>query len=108
MTLAVDDPAAAAAAYGRFTGTTPIPRSGGVDIPGKRATIRLISPEQAAVEFAEATGKRAAIGSLDQIDGLVAGTSGTFRINLNGAITPPLPFDIIPNGGVFTASPSAK
>jgi carbamate kinase len=32
---------------------------------------------QAAVEFAAATGKRAAIGSLDQIDGLVAGTSGT-------------------------------
>ncbi|HYI21804.1 MAG TPA: carbamate kinase [Candidatus Limnocylindrales bacterium] len=31
----------------------------------------------AAVEFAEATGKRAAIGSLDEIDGLVAGTSGT-------------------------------
>jgi carbamate kinase len=32
---------------------------------------------QAAVEFAETTGKRAAIGSLDQIDGLVAGTAGT-------------------------------
>jgi carbamate kinase len=32
---------------------------------------------QAAVEFAEATGKRAAIGSLDQIDGLVDGTAGT-------------------------------
>ena len=32
---------------------------------------------QAAMEFAEATGKRAAIGSLDQIDGLVAGTAGT-------------------------------
>jgi carbamate kinase len=31
----------------------------------------------AAVEFARATGKRAAIGSLEQIDGLVAGTAGT-------------------------------
>ena len=31
----------------------------------------------AAREFAEATGKRAAIGSLEQIDGLVAGTAGT-------------------------------
>ena len=31
----------------------------------------------AAVEFATATGKRAAIGSLEQIDGLVAGTAGT-------------------------------
>jgi carbamate kinase len=32
---------------------------------------------QAAAEFAAATGKRAAIGSLEQIDGLVAGTAGT-------------------------------
>jgi len=31
----------------------------------------------AAAEFARATGKRAAIGSLEQIDGLVAGTAGT-------------------------------
>jgi carbamate kinase len=31
----------------------------------------------AAVEFVEATGKRAAIGSLDDIDRLVAGTAGT-------------------------------
>jgi carbamate kinase len=31
----------------------------------------------AAREFAAATGKRAAIGSLEQIDGLVAGTAGT-------------------------------
>ena len=31
---------------------------------------------QAAVEFAAATGKRAVIGSLDEIDGLVAGTAG--------------------------------
>jgi carbamate kinase len=32
---------------------------------------------QAAVEFAAARGKRAVIGSLEQIDGLVAGTAGT-------------------------------
>jgi carbamate kinase len=32
---------------------------------------------QAATEFAEATGRRAAIGSLEQIEGMVAGTSGT-------------------------------
>jgi carbamate kinase len=32
---------------------------------------------QAAVEFASATGKRAVIGSLEDIDGLVAGTAGT-------------------------------
>jgi carbamate kinase len=32
---------------------------------------------QAATEFAEATGKRAAIGSLEQIEGMVAGTAGT-------------------------------
>ena len=32
---------------------------------------------EAAAEFATETGKRAAIGSLDQIDGLVAGTAGT-------------------------------
>lgn len=31
----------------------------------------------AAREFVAATGRRAAIGSLDQIDGLVAGTAGT-------------------------------
>jgi carbamate kinase len=31
----------------------------------------------AAVEFVEATGKRAAIGSLDDIDRLVAGSAGT-------------------------------
>jgi carbamate kinase len=29
------------------------------------------------VEFATASGKRAVIGSLEQIDGLVAGTAGT-------------------------------
>ena len=32
---------------------------------------------QAAAEFAGSTGRRAAIGSLEQIDGLVAGTAGT-------------------------------
>jgi carbamate kinase len=31
----------------------------------------------AAAEFVRATGRRAAIGSLEQIDGLVAGTAGT-------------------------------
>jgi carbamate kinase len=31
----------------------------------------------AANEFVEATGGRAVIGSLDDIDGLVAGTAGT-------------------------------
>jgi carbamate kinase len=31
----------------------------------------------AAAEFARGTGRRAAIGSLDQIEGLVAGTAGT-------------------------------
>jgi len=31
----------------------------------------------AAVEFVTATGRRAAIGALDDIDGLVAGTAGT-------------------------------
>ena len=52
VTLALDDPVAAALAYGRFTGTTPVPRPGGMDVPGARATIRLISPEQAVLEFA--------------------------------------------------------
>ena len=31
----------------------------------------------AAAEFVEATGKRAAIGSLEQLDAIVAGTAGT-------------------------------
>jgi carbamate kinase len=31
----------------------------------------------AAAEFVRATGKRAAIGSLEQIEGLVAGSAGT-------------------------------
>ena len=31
----------------------------------------------AATEFVEATGKRAAIGSLEQLDAMVAGTAGT-------------------------------
>jgi carbamate kinase len=35
----------------------------------------------AAAEFARATGRRAAIGSLDEIDGLVAGTAGTNVVN---------------------------
>ncbi len=52
MTIAIDDPAAAAAAYARVTGTTPVPRSTGVDIPGPRATIRLITPAEAAVDYA--------------------------------------------------------
>ena len=52
VTLAVDDPAAAATAYGRCAGTTPVQRPDSIDIPGKRATIRLLSPEQAAVEYA--------------------------------------------------------
>lgn len=52
VTLAVDDPPSAAAAYGRITGTTPVPRPGGMDIPGGRATIRLLSPAQAEIEFA--------------------------------------------------------
>ena len=52
MTLAVDDPVAAAVAYGRFTGTTPVPCPGGMDVPGARATMRLISPEQTALAFA--------------------------------------------------------
>ena len=32
---------------------------------------------EAAVEFVKATGRRAAIGSLDDIDAIVAGTAGT-------------------------------
>jgi carbamate kinase len=39
---------------------------------------------QAAMEFA-ATGKRAVIGSLDEIDGLVAGTAGTNVVSAAGA-----------------------
>jgi catechol 2,3-dioxygenase-like lactoylglutathione lyase family enzyme len=52
VTLAVDDPLAAAAAYGRITGTTPVPRPGGMDIPGGRTMIRLLSAAQVALEFA--------------------------------------------------------
>lgn len=51
MTLAVDDPVAAAAAFGRVTGTAPVPRPGGMDVPGERATIRLLSAEQAALDY---------------------------------------------------------
>lgn len=52
LTIAVDDPAAAADAYGRVTGTTPVPRGGGMDVPGPRATIRLITPARAAIDYA--------------------------------------------------------
>lgn len=52
VTIAIDDPAAAAAAYARVTGMTPVPHSAGVDIPGPRATIRLITPAQASVDYA--------------------------------------------------------
>jgi catechol 2,3-dioxygenase-like lactoylglutathione lyase family enzyme len=52
LTLAVDDPVAAAGAYARLTGTVPMPRPGGMDVPGPGATIRLMSPAQAAIEFA--------------------------------------------------------
>jgi carbamate kinase len=38
----------------------------------------------AAVEFASATGRRAVIGSLNDIDGMVAGTAGT---NVSGEAT---------------------
>ena len=31
----------------------------------------------AAIEFVDATGKRAVIGSLEELDGMVAGTAGT-------------------------------
>ncbi len=53
LTIAVDDPAAAAAAYGRVTGTAPVARAGGMDVPGPRATIRLITPGQAAIDYAD-------------------------------------------------------
>ena len=39
----------------------------------------------AATEFARATGRRAAIGSLDDIDALVAGSGGTQVDGGNGA-----------------------
>lgn len=52
LTIAIDDPAAAATAYGRVTGTTPVRTAGGMDIPGPRATIRLITPAQAEIEYA--------------------------------------------------------
>ena len=52
LTIAIDDPAGAAAAYARVTGTDPVRRDGGVDIPGPRATIRLITPAKAAVDYA--------------------------------------------------------
>jgi carbamate kinase len=41
----------------------------------------------AATEFVEATGGRAVIGSLDQIDGLVAGTAGTNVVTAPASVT---------------------
>ena len=41
----------------------------------------------AATEFVEATGGRAVIGSLDQIDGLVAGTAGTNVVRAPASVT---------------------
>lgn len=52
LTIAIDDPIAAASAYGRVTGTTPVARPGGMDVPGPRATIRLITLAQAAMDYA--------------------------------------------------------
>lgn len=52
VTLAVDDPATAATAYGRIFGTAPVPRAGGLEVPAGRASIRLLSSGQAALEFA--------------------------------------------------------
>jgi carbamate kinase len=43
----------------------------------------------AATEFVEATGGRAVIGSLDQIDGLVAGTAGTNVVPAPASVTSP-------------------
>ncbi len=39
---------------------------------------------EAAAEFVERTGRRAAIGSLDEIEGLVAGTAGTNVVAATG------------------------
>jgi carbamate kinase len=43
----------------------------------------------AAAEFVEATGGRAVIGSLEQIDGLVAGTAGTNVVVAPASVTSP-------------------
>lgn len=51
LTLVVDDPAEAAAAYGRVFGVTPIPLSGGMAVQAGGAKIRLLSPVRAAAEF---------------------------------------------------------
>jgi catechol 2,3-dioxygenase-like lactoylglutathione lyase family enzyme len=51
VTLMVDDPAAAATAYGRITGTVPAPCPGGVEVAGRGAAIRLIAPAAATAEF---------------------------------------------------------
>jgi carbamate kinase len=42
---------------------------------------------EAATEFVEATGGRSVIGSLDQIDGLVAGTAGTNVVATAASVT---------------------
>lgn len=52
LTIAIDDPAAAAEAYARVIGAIPIPHEGGVDLPGPGATIRLITPARAAIDYA--------------------------------------------------------
>jgi carbamate kinase len=44
----------------------------------------------AACDFARATGRPAAIGALDEIDGLVAGTAGTrIAVDVDGVVTAP-------------------
>jgi catechol 2,3-dioxygenase-like lactoylglutathione lyase family enzyme len=52
VTLAADDPDAAAKSYGRVFGTTPEPITGGFSVPAGQATIRVLSAFQAANEFA--------------------------------------------------------
>ena len=52
VTLAVDDPTAAATAYGRVFGTAPAAISGGFSVPAGRAQLRLLTAAQAAIEFA--------------------------------------------------------
>jgi catechol 2,3-dioxygenase-like lactoylglutathione lyase family enzyme len=51
-TVMIDDPAGAAGAYARVFGTTPRPIAGGIAIPAGKAEIRLITPAQAAADFA--------------------------------------------------------
>ncbi len=52
VTLAVDDPADAAKAYGRVFGTMPTPRPGGFTVTAGQAEIRILSGAQAQAEFA--------------------------------------------------------